>query len=315
MPKVSICIPAYKQVELLRKTLQSVLMQDFADYELILTDDSPDDSVELLCSEFDFNGRLIYKRNQPSLGSPSNWNAAMKMATGSYVKILHHDDYFTVPYALSKFVEQMDNNPEAALVFCATKIEFHGTGQVKIHRCSQQHQFELIHSPEQLVITNRIGAPSAVMVRNNQQILFDEQLKWLVDIDWYIRLLQEKKELVSIHEPLICTVHGSAGQVTQSVQQDRLIQIKEHVLVFDKLNPSPAMLKRFSLLFQVLFVKYSVAGMSDLTAICPVAERKTAFYQEVFLRMNNFKFFKKLRFWNQKMEVSDYLYLLKKRFK
>ncbi len=49
--KVSICIPAYKQVSFLRKCLESVLMQDFTDYELIITDDSPDDSVKQLVNE------------------------------------------------------------------------------------------------------------------------------------------------------------------------------------------------------------------------------------------------------------------------
>ena len=59
-PKVSLCIPAYKQVEYLRVTLNSVLKQDFHDYELIVTDDSADDSVKNLLSEFDFKGKLKY---------------------------------------------------------------------------------------------------------------------------------------------------------------------------------------------------------------------------------------------------------------
>ena len=82
MPKVSICIPTYKQVDYLRKTLDSVLLQDFHDYELIISDDSSDDSVENLLREFDFKGKLNYFRNSVALGSPANWNYSIKQAKG-----------------------------------------------------------------------------------------------------------------------------------------------------------------------------------------------------------------------------------------
>ncbi|MCX7010103.1 MAG: glycosyltransferase, partial [Kiritimatiellaeota bacterium] len=41
-PKVSICIPAYQQPQGLARALQSLLEQDFRDYEVIVTDDSAD---------------------------------------------------------------------------------------------------------------------------------------------------------------------------------------------------------------------------------------------------------------------------------
>jgi glycosyltransferase involved in cell wall biosynthesis len=44
---VSICIPTYKQTEYLKKCLESILAQDFKDYELIISDDTPDDTIEL----------------------------------------------------------------------------------------------------------------------------------------------------------------------------------------------------------------------------------------------------------------------------
>ena len=70
MPKVSICIPAYNQIYYLEKTLASVLLQSFDDYEVIITDDSSDDSVATLLTKFDFGGRLKYVRNMVALGAP-----------------------------------------------------------------------------------------------------------------------------------------------------------------------------------------------------------------------------------------------------
>ena len=92
-PHVSICIPAYQQVDYLRETLRSVQTQNYEDYELIISDDTQDDSVQQLVATFDFNDRLRYYRNPVALGSPENWNAAVAYAKGTYIKILqyHHE--------------------------------------------------------------------------------------------------------------------------------------------------------------------------------------------------------------------------------
>ena len=47
-PLISICIPAYKRIDYLQKLLDSISIQTFKDYEVIVTDDSPDESVEIL---------------------------------------------------------------------------------------------------------------------------------------------------------------------------------------------------------------------------------------------------------------------------
>src|SRR5687767_9673514 len=104
MAKVSICIPAYNQVEFLRKTLNSILNQNFQDYEIIISDDFQDNSVKKLLLEFDLKGKMKYYQNNPSFGSPKNWNFSISKAQGEYIKILHHDDFFTTSECLAKFV-------------------------------------------------------------------------------------------------------------------------------------------------------------------------------------------------------------------
>jgi glycosyltransferase involved in cell wall biosynthesis len=58
--KVSICIPAYNQTEYLRKNLDSILMQSFVDYEVILTDDSTTNEVRDLVEVYDFKCKKKY---------------------------------------------------------------------------------------------------------------------------------------------------------------------------------------------------------------------------------------------------------------
>ena len=315
MPKVSICIPTYKQVEHLRKTLNSVLEQSFTDYELIVSDDSIDDSVQNLLREFDFKGKLKFFKNDSPLGSPANWNFSIKQATGEYVKILHHDDYFTSSESLKKYVKLLDNNPKASFAFSGTEIDLITLNAKKIHKCSNRKLIEISKTPDILFFSNYIGAPSATIFRNNNNIFFDEYLKWLVDIDWYIHMISNNANVVNTTETLICTVHGANGQITQAVISDKEIQIREHIYLLNKLFNKISDLENYSVFFQLLFHKYNVENANDLKNIIDIPKQLEPFFIEVFKLKNDSVFFKKVKYWLKKKTLSDYAFTLKTLFK
>ena len=95
---------------------------------------SPSDSIDA----DNFGNQLNYIHHNPSLGSPANWNYALKQAKGAYIKIMHHDDYFTNPDSLSEFVALLDSNPKASFAFSATKIDLLQLNMIKYHYCSMK---------------------------------------------------------------------------------------------------------------------------------------------------------------------------------
>lgn len=315
MPKVSICIPTYKQVDYLRKTLTSVLTQDFHDYELIITDDSSDDSVENLLKEFDFKGKLKYHRNKTALGSPANWNYSLKQATGEYIKILHHDDFFTSDNSLNKFVRFLDANPTCSFAFSGTVIDLVLLKTKKIHSCSNKQFSKMIKQPDRLFFSNYIGAPSATIIRRDSLLMFDESMKWLVDVDWYMQLIYQNPNVIFSKEPLICTVHGGEGQITQSVYSDKEVQVREHAYLFEKLGDKKGNLKKYSLLFQLLFHKYGIKDLSQLRSIYSFSPKLETFYSEVLSSMKSAIFLKKIVFWLKKKSFNDHIFTLKTYFK
>ena len=58
--KVSICIPCYQQAMDVRRLLDSILQQDYTDFEVILTDDSGDDEVERVAA--DYRDRIVERK-------------------------------------------------------------------------------------------------------------------------------------------------------------------------------------------------------------------------------------------------------------
>jgi glycosyltransferase involved in cell wall biosynthesis len=315
MPKVSICIPTYNQATLLKKVLKSIVEQTFTDYELIISDDTLDNSIEVVLNEFNFGTQLNYIHHTPSLGSPANWNYALKQAKGEYIKIVHHDDYFINPDSLAQFVHLLDSNPRASFGFSATKIDLLQLNMIKYHHCSVKH-FNLIkNNPEALFFSNVIGAPSATIIRNKFNILFDEQLKWLVDVDWYIRIIKQNNNLAYSSKPLICTIHGAEGQTTQEVITEKDLQICEHIVVFSKIFSQDLNLKKYALFFQILFNKFKVNSLQELNTIVTINNDFVPFFENVFNKKNHFKFFKKVVYWTKKSSFKDIIFTLQTKLK
>src|SRR5882724_7428907 len=116
---ISICIPAYKGIEYLQRLLDSIAMQTFRNFELVITDDSPDDTVKELCKQYQNQFPLNYHRNPVPLGTPANWNEAISKAVGEWIKLMHDDDWFYDKNSLAYFADAISNNPSSSFVFSA----------------------------------------------------------------------------------------------------------------------------------------------------------------------------------------------------
>ena len=91
MKTFSIVIPAYNQLSLLQRALDSVLCQKEADYEIIISDDSSDDKIERYIQELG-NTNIRYYHHQQGKGAADNWNHGLQKATGQYLILMHHDE-------------------------------------------------------------------------------------------------------------------------------------------------------------------------------------------------------------------------------
>ena len=121
MPRVSVLIPLYNTPEsFLRETIDSVLKQTFPDYELLLLNDSPDNTAleEIIASYKD--ERIRYACNERNYGIAESRNKLLEMAKGEYVAVLDHDDV-AMPERLAKQVAYLDAHPEVGVVGCCLK--------------------------------------------------------------------------------------------------------------------------------------------------------------------------------------------------
>jgi hypothetical protein len=138
------------------------------------------------------------------------------------------------------------------------------------------------------------------MFRKNDSILFNEQLKWLVDVEWYYRLIINKINFAYLPKTLIGTHHAFEGQTTQEVQKLKAIQIKEHVLMFQSIYHSITNFSVFNLYFEILFNKYGIKNWEELTSIITPDKEFNKYFKDRIYKSNSFIFFKKILFWYKK---------------
>ncbi len=116
--KVSVIIPAYNHESFIADTIQSVLGQSFADFELLIINDGSTDNTEGEILKF-VDGRITYL-SQENSGAHSAINRGISLAKGEYISILNSDDIYH-PDRLKRCSEFLDENSDISVVI--TEVE------------------------------------------------------------------------------------------------------------------------------------------------------------------------------------------------
>ncbi len=107
----------------LESAIESVLSQDFTDFEFIISDDaSSDNSAEIIQAYATRDARIKYCIHPANLGMVANWNWCLQQARGEYIKYLFGDDRLACPHALSTLAGMLEANPSAVLATSARQI-------------------------------------------------------------------------------------------------------------------------------------------------------------------------------------------------
>tara|TARA_B100000795_G_scaffold212435_1_gene166072 strand:+ start:3079 stop:4011 length:933 start_codon:yes stop_codon:yes gene_type:complete len=130
MPRFSVIIPVYNKEKHLSKTLESVLQQSHADFEVIIVNDGSTDSSEKIIKTFkDPRFHYIKQENQ---GVSVARNTGIKAANANYIALLDADDIWDHQY-LESINTLIDSHPKQHVFACACTIESSGATHSPIY--------------------------------------------------------------------------------------------------------------------------------------------------------------------------------------
>tara|TARA_A100001011_G_scaffold396520_1_gene494579 strand:+ start:4966 stop:5817 length:852 start_codon:yes stop_codon:yes gene_type:complete len=246
--KLSILIPTYNYRSGFNKILDSIesIEDDLRDYiEIIISDDSDEeiiqknrnDNLEKLFKNY------IYNRNVDTLGAVNNWNKLISKAKGDYIWLLHHDESWQKEKNLIKYIFQVINMAKPNILILpilrSKNINFNNF-KIQIsnrHITYKKILGHFIKNPKLLFKTNIIGPPSSLIYKKNT-ISYDKRLKYLVDVEFYIRLFNfynSKKIIVGSNNYNLISCQNNKNSITKSLRkQIRSLKNKERILIISK---------------------------------------------------------------------------------
>ncbi|MCW3997063.1 MAG: glycosyltransferase family 2 protein [Candidatus Bathyarchaeota archaeon] len=119
-PRVSVGMPVFNGEKYLEETIDSILVQTFTDFELIISDNASTDRTQQICLDYARRDRRVcYYRNEKNLGGPNNYNRVFELSSGEYFKWAAYDDLIAPEY-LRMCVNVLDKNPSIIGCHCKT---------------------------------------------------------------------------------------------------------------------------------------------------------------------------------------------------
>src|SRR6266516_320914 len=186
MPKVSVVIPTYNRVDLLRPAIVSVLNQTFQDFEIIIVDDGCTDSTSDLVSAFN-DARIKYIRHEINKGGSAARNTGILNSKCEFIAFLDDDDEW-LPEKLDMQIKVIEESlPRVGGVYTSYIVVDRTDGTI-IARKIPTKKGDLSTN---LLVNNCIGATSSVLLRMRcfEDVgLFDEVLPSFQDYDSWIRI-------------------------------------------------------------------------------------------------------------------------------
>ena len=254
-PQITVALPVYNGEQYIAIAIKSVLTQTFSDFELLILDNcSTDHTLEIIRTFSDPRIRLIV--NPKNLGMIGNWNLAVSLATGKYIKILSHDDLL----APSCLAEQIDGflkypSQNIGIVTCKKRI-INESGAVVMPGFGLFGLTRIINGRRAIKKTiragrNIIGEPSVVLL--DAKLLRAsgdfEQPQFTPDIKMWFKILKQSnllfvnKNLASYR--ISSTSTSTSVASTQGSQFVQLIHetIETDLITVGKLTQSVGLLR------------------------------------------------------------------------
>jgi glycosyltransferase involved in cell wall biosynthesis len=121
-PLVTIGLPTYNGARFLSETLESLLAQDLADFELVISDNGSTDDTERICRQAVASDRRVrYERSASNRGAAWNYNNVLALARGRYFKWAADDD-LCLPSFVSSCVDVLERSPTAVVAWPQTTL-------------------------------------------------------------------------------------------------------------------------------------------------------------------------------------------------
>ena len=222
-PYFSIIIPVYNVEDYLLKCLESVLVQSFQHFEIILVDDGSPDHSGKICDEFSEKDLRITVIHQSNGGLSDARNAGFAAAMGEYIIFLDSDDYWDDPAALGQLHQSLTETPSDILLFnckdfdCIQNQMFKNRSDYDLRVFSESKDDILRYLVQSNLFPGAawiLSVKKSLLKQNNIEFVKGHKAE---DVDWLLRVFYHAEKINAINADFYVYLKNRNGSITSNV--------------------------------------------------------------------------------------------------
>lgn len=137
-PLVSIGLPVYNGERFVRRAVDSLLSQDYCNFELIISDNGSSDATAAICSDYAGRDRRIrFSSTGRNIGAIGNFMRVLEQAQGNYFMWAAADDYWS-PRFVRATIDELLANPDSHVAFCKVECVTEEQAHVRFVRFAEE---------------------------------------------------------------------------------------------------------------------------------------------------------------------------------
>ena len=235
-PMVSIIVPVYNASKTLRRCVDSVLKQEYADFELFLVDDgSPDDSGTI-CDEYARRDPRVHVIHKTNAGVSAARNDALDRAQGVYLQFLDSDDWLSpdATRLLVRTAQETQCDLVIADFYRVAGDRVSHKGEIDEEGVMSREAFasHMMENPADYyygVLWNKLFRRAIV---EEHQLRMDVNVRWCEDFLFNLEYILHAETFAALRTPIYYYVKTKGSLVSQSMNLPNIIRMKLRVFEY-----------------------------------------------------------------------------------
>ena len=258
---ISVIITTYNRAYSLSKTIESVFIQTYDNYEIVVMDNCSTDNTNEVMKKYKNNSKIIYIKNKQNLGRGVNKHNGYLLAQGDYIMFLDDDDYLTNPNyfqnaitAFSKYNIGMYGT--SSYIFSAEENKLKHRKLNKVGLISGKSYFKHF----QTLYSKPLSTFNAIFSKVAMEETGFENMKRMYDSSIFLRVLSQYDAFL-VNEPS-GIYNLSISSITKNMDYDFLVEnLEEKIQIFNEVD----YVKDLWIIKQILLTIYFTLKNSNVT--------------------------------------------------